>query len=197
MLGAVLFVTSACNGDVKETEAVDLEEFLPKSKKDYNYEQDTLKEVKEHIPDSIELLITSRLKTVNFITKENLRNNKHFPDRLDYTKKFYHELIIDSSLIELVIWEFEDSLHTVNAFYNWIDCFGSKCKSIRIGEEKWIYNGSFQLFVDDKKLIYVATNHKMDQKIWLDLFKPTLKDSWNYHIYQPFKRKVQWLEQIE
>lgn len=197
LLTSAIFSFSSCEEGVNEEEAIDLEEFLPKSKKEYNYKQDTLKEVEEHTPDSIELLIKSRIGTIDFISEDELRNNKHFPDRLDFTKKFYHELMIDSSRNELVIWEFEDSLHTVNAFYNWIDCFGSKCKSITVGEEKWIYSGSFQLFVDDKKLIYVATDNKMNQKLWADFFEPTLKNSWNYHLYQPLKGKVKWLGQVD
>lgn len=192
----LLFSFTSCQEGNNKAETVDLEEFLPKSKKEYNYEEDTLSKVEEHIPDSIELLIQSSINNVAFIQREKLSNKKHFPDRLDYTQRFYHELTIDSVLYELAIWEFEDSLHTVNAFYNWMDCFGGKCKSIRIGEEKWIYDGSFQLFVDDTKLIYIATDDKMNQKIWDDFFKPELKDTWNYHLYQPLKRKVRWIELI-
>lgn len=192
----VLAFTS-CGNDSSRSETVDLEEFLPKSKKEYNYEEDTIHKVEDHIPDSIELLIQKRINNVDFLSKEELSNKKHFPDRLDYTQRFNHELIIDSILYELVIWEFEDSLHTVNAFYNWMDCFGKKCRSIRIGESKWIFEGAFQLFVDDSKLIYIATDNGMDQKLWDNLFEPKLKNAWNYHLYQPLKRKVKWLELIE
>lgn len=192
-IALALFVTS-CGEDSNKTETVDLDEFLPKSKKEYNYDEDTLSQVEKHIPDSIEIYIQSKITNVNFLSKAELSNNKHFPDRLDYTKKFYHELTIDSILYELVVWEFEDSLHTVNAFYNWMDCFGKECKSIRIGESKWIYDGAFQLFVDDFKLIYVASKENMNKNIWEDLFTPEFKNNWNYHLYQPIKRKVKWIE---
>lgn len=189
----LLFSFSSCEEGNNKDETVDLEEFLPKSKKEYNYDEDTVSQVKEEVPDSIELYIQSKTSNARFVSKEDLSNNKHFPDRLDYANKFYHEVTIDSTQYELVIWQFEDSLHTVNAFYNWMDCFGKECKSIRIGEEKWVYDGSFQLFVDDMKLIYIATNEKMNRKIWNDLFKPETKEAWNFHLYQPFKRKAKWI----
>lgn len=193
----LVFSLFSCENDSIKSETVDLDEFLPKSKKEYNYEEDTVSQVEEHTPDSIELLIQSRIDNAAFIYGEELSNKKHFPDRLDYTQRFYHELIIDSVLYELVIWEFEDSIHTINAFYNWMDCFGKKCKSIRIGEKKWIYEGAFQLFVDDTKLIYIASNNSINQKLWNDLFQPELKNKWNYSLYQPLSRKVRWLELIE
>lgn len=189
----ILVLTSlSCETDASKTESVDIEEFLPKSKKEYNYEEDTIQQVTENPPDSLELLIESLIPNAEFRSASEQNNNKHFPDRLDYTQRFYHELSIDSILYELVVWEFEDSIHTINAFYNWIDCFGKKCKSIRIGDSQWIYDGSFQLLVDDTKLIYVASKEKMDRKLWEGFFEPISKETWNYHMYQPLKRKVKW-----
>jgi hypothetical protein len=192
----ISFFCVRCSDTSKEaTHVVDLEEFLPKPKKEYNYEEDTISQVETVKPDSIELLIQTNISNVQFVREEKLRNKKHFPDRLDYTQRFCHELTIDSLLYELVIWEFEDSIYTINAFYNWMDCFGTKCRSIRIGEDKWINEGAFQLFVDDTKLIYVTTEEKMNQKLWDNLFQPVVKNNWNYHLYQPLNRKVKWLEE--
>lgn len=194
----ILILTSlSCENDSAKTESVDIEDFLPKSKKEYNYEEDTVSLVVEKAPDSIQLLIQTKLTNADFSPTTKQSSNKHFPDRLDYKKRFYHEITIDSNLYELVIWEFEDSIHTINAFYNWMDCFGKKCHSIRIGESKWVHKGAFQLFVDDSKLIYVASDNKMNQKLWGDLFQPKLKETWNYHLYQPLKRKVRWFELAE
>ena len=187
---SLLSFAFSCANDSNKSETVDLEEFLPQSKKEYNYKEDTVTQTKEHTPDSIELFIQSRISNSVFVQKDKLSNNKHFPDRLDFQKKYYHELSIDSVLYELAIWEFEDSLHTVNAFYNWMDCFGEKCKSLRIGESKRMYKGAFQLFVDDTKLIYVSTNNNMNQLLWSDLFEPEIKQKWNYSLYQPLNRKV-------
>jgi hypothetical protein len=183
----------SCENKSDKIDTVDLEEFLPKAKKAYNYEEDTLQQIKKHTADSLELYIKSKISNANFRDKEELSNNKHFPDRLDYTQKFYHELIIDSTLYELVVWNFEDSLHTVNAFYNWIDCFGKTCKSIRVGESKWIYDGSFQLLVDDKRIIYISSEKTVNQRFWGELFQPITDEKWSYNLHQPLKRKVQWI----
>lgn len=191
---SILSFVFSCTNDSNKSETVDLEEFLPQAKKEYNYKEDTVVQTEEHIPDSIELFIQSRISNSVFVQKEQLSNNKHFPDRLDFQQKYYHELTVDSVLYELAIWEFEDSLHTVNAFYNWMDCFGEKCKSLRIGESKWMYKGAFQLFVGDTKLIYIATKNNLNQLLWSDLFEPEIKQKWNYSLYQPLNRKVRWLE---
>ena len=183
----------SCETDTSNTETVDVEDFLPQSKKEYNYEVDTIRQVEENVPDSLQRFVESKISNAVFRSTTALTNTKYFPDRLDHNQRFYHEITIDSTLYELIVWEFEDSLQTVNAFYNWMDCFGKKCKSIRIGDSKWIYDGSMQLFVDDAKLIYVACKGNMNKKLWSDLFEPTFKDTWNYHLYQPLKRKVQWI----
>lgn len=175
------------------SEVVSLDEFLPKSENEYNYEEDTTNQVEETVPDSIELLILSKIRDVSFVEESEQINKKHFPDRLDYSQRFYHELIIDSVLHELVVWEFEDSIHTVNAFYNWLDCFGQKCKSIRIGENKWIYDGAFQLYVDDLKLIFISSNENLNLEEWNNIFQPEKKKTWNYRLIQPLKRKTKWV----
>lgn len=187
-----IFVNCSDSSD-KKSEVVNLDEFLPKSEKDYNYEDDTIVQTEEHIPDSIELLIQSRMKDAEFQKNEELSNTKHFPDRLDYAERFYHEVIIDSTLNDVIVWEFEDSIHTVNAFYNWLDCFGPKCNSLRIGEKKWVYDGAFQLFVDDLKLIFISSKDNISFEEWSNVFQPTEKKTWNFRLYQPLKRQTKWI----
>ena len=192
-----LFFTSllftSCSDSSKDTSnVVDLDEFLPKSEKSYNYDEDTTQQIKEHIPDSLELLIKSKISDAVFLRGEDLSNTKYFPDRLDFTQRFQHEIKIDSASYDIVIWEFEDSIHTINAFYNWMDCFGDKCKSIRIGESKWIYDGSFQIFIDDLSIIYVASDQNINVDLWLALFQPKVKEKWNYRLHQALKRKTKW-----
>lgn len=183
----------SCKNESDKVETVDLEEFLPKAKKTYDYQEDTLNQIEKHTADSLELYIKSKISNAIFRDETKLSNNKHFPDRLDYVQKFYHELIIDSTLYELAVWDFEDSLHTVNAFYNWIDCFGKTCKSIRVGESKWIYDGSFQLFVEDQRIIYISSQKTVNKELWDKLVQPVTEKKWNYNLYQPLKRKVQWI----
>ena len=117
-----------------------------------------------------------------------------FPDRFGAKSivKFYWKEKKDS--INFMDWEFKDSIKTTNAFYNWIDCFGSKCRSIKIGEKIKIQKRSLLVLVNEKHMIAVDSERKIDNEKWLKLLKDQgFGESWKYIVSQPNKGKANWL----
>jgi len=91
-------------------------------------------------------------------------------------------------------WEFTDSLKTENAFYNWMDCFGDNCKSIKIGDKIKIQKRTLMMLVNEKHLLVVDTDSKLDCEKWISLLKSQqFGEEWKYIVYQPKKGKSMWM----
>ena len=117
-----------------------------------------------------------------------------FPDRFGAKSvtKFYWKEITDS--INFIDWEFTDSLKTENAFYNWIDCFGENCRSIKIGDKVKIQKRGLLVLVNEKHLIVIDSDKKIDYLNWVSLLKTQLfGENWKYIVFQPKKGKAVWM----
>ena len=117
-----------------------------------------------------------------------------FPDRFGAKSvtKFYWKEITDS--INFIDWEFTDSLKTENAFYNWIDCFGENCRSIKIGDKVKIQKRELLVLVNEKHLIIIDSDKKIDYLKWVSVLKTQLfGENWKYIVFQPKKGKAVWM----
>lgn len=141
--GILFLVLVACQGEQPENEVVSMEELMG----DYG-------ETKQETADS---LIVQDSLTVNgamgpFIQQELLEfdtlslDDFHLLDRFSFNsrKKIefkskeqvnYGENTRVSPRAQLFYYSFEDTSSTKNAFYNWLDCFGSDCAMVKIEEE--------------------------------------------------------------
>ncbi|MEX1191447.1 MAG: hypothetical protein WED10_01360 [Brumimicrobium sp.] len=191
---SIAWTFSFCSNE-KSTETVNLDEFLPKSERSYDYSEDSINNETSLPPDSIQLIIQSKIPNAAFLNEKDTRIKtvSYFPDRLDYKAKFVNHCIIDSATYQIITWEFEDSLHTVNAFYNWMDCFGKNCESITLGETKILSEDAFELFIDDISIIYITSNQTISHRLWSSVFKPKSGSTWNYNLLQQPNRKVNWI----
>lgn len=90
-------------------------------------------------------------------------------------------------------WVYQDSSHTQNAFYNWLDCFGKNCRSFKIGQKSRFQNESFILFVNDTILTYLSSPLNLNPKQWIHYFeKNNAIESWKYVVFQPKHSKTNW-----
>jgi hypothetical protein len=90
-------------------------------------------------------------------------------------------------------WTFKDSMKTMNALFNWMDCFGPKCKSLKYLESASFQSDALLLFVNDTSLTYISASIPLDEKKW-QLY---LKEShgialWDLVIVQKKQRKANW-----
>jgi hypothetical protein len=197
-----LFVSSflcillfSCSENKKE-ETVDLSEITASSNRYKEGEADTV--TKKNVilfTDSLDIKYKGILDSLKIdYSKVQKLDTILFPDRFGAKSmvKFYWKEKLDS--INFMDWEFKDSLKTQNAFYNWIDCFGKNCKSIKIGDKIKIQKRSMLMLVNENHLIVIDSDLKKDCNSWLSLLKnQQFGEKWKYILYQPKKGKTSWM----
>ena len=190
------FILFSCSNNKKE-ETVDLREITSSSER-YKEGKSEVKKKKEKELNFIDTLdvrfkgILDSLKINDSVVRK--LDIVLFPDRFGAKSitKFYWKEKKDS--INLLDWEFSDSLKTENAFYNWIDCFGENCKSIKIGDKIKIQKRGLLILVNDKHLLVIDATSKIDCESWIKLVgSQKFGDTWKYIVYQPQKGKSTWM----
>lgn len=121
-----------------------------------------------------------------------------FPDR--FYPKNSHKLTLftptDSTFF--CQWAFKDSTATNNAFYNWLDCFGASCKSIKVNENINFQRDNFILLLNDTSITYITSPAPINTEQWLHYFE--LKNelnNWKTIIQQGRKKKATWSTMID
>lgn len=186
-IGSVLLI--ACT-ERKQSESISIEDFLPQSKRDTMKVEEDIAE--DTLPPSPLIDFLTEVDSTFFLL--DVEEENHFPDRLGYTEKEYLSFSSGKTAYSLVIWEFTDSLKTVSAFYNWLDCFGENCESIRVGEETSISKSkSLAVWVSTEKIVYINAKKKSIQyhqwKKWISTF---FEDEWIFHFYKPVWNTINW-----
>jgi hypothetical protein len=194
ILGFILLLVSfhSCNGN-KEEDTIKLEDIRPKAenKEDKASEttiDSTIMIIKTYKSDSFDLKV-SRLefmKATTFLSRfPNKENGLRNLIGEDTTKVFNHEYYI-----------YKDSTQMKNAFFNWLDCNGTECISIKLYDECKIDAIN--------NLMVVCTNNSIDIIRSLKTIKP---EDWisfvrfsrkskdiKYIIYQKKNQKAKWLD---
>lgn len=191
----IFFSSILFSCDNKQEEAiVNLSDITPTSNKYKEGEKkDTLeKEISyvstlpftyKNIIDSLKLNyeIVQQLDTILFLDRFEVKSSH----------KFYWKNVNDS--IVFLDWEFKDSVKTATAFYNWLDCFGKNCKTIKVGEKVNFQKRNMLFFVNENHLIMIDADKKIDQEKWIKLLKDqNFGNNWKYIISQPRKGKAIW-----
>lgn len=116
-----------------------------------------------------------------------------FPDRFgpETTRKYL--LAAGTDTLSYYTWVYSDSMRVMNALYNWIDCFGDKCKSVYLGENANMQRNPFQLWVSDSTLVFIEAREKMDYTVWEKYLESQgYPKEWNYVIEQGKGGKARW-----
>ena len=187
---AILF--TSCTDDT-EYEVVSIDEVLPQAQRDYDYSEDTLQKEETDLSPTQEQLLNVDPEIV-FDKNNELKDRKSLfmPDRLGYSEKSEEYFQKDSISFHYIKWSFEDSLKTVNAFYNWLDCFGEKCKSIRLTDE---INGSpeaFLIWVSNESIYYLGSDQNLNKNYWEDKLFGKDEIEWNIKMHQAVRGRIVW-----
>ncbi len=107
------------------------------------------------------------------------------------TDKFIIKTLKDS--ISLLQFSFSDSTRTKNAFYNWLDCFGTSCASVRVGGKLKIPKRNTWIFVLSKQIVVLESNlHLKEQFVRTLIEKKKEKEEYLYLIDAPISGKTIW-----
>lgn len=182
VLGLLLF---SCQS--KENKAIDVHSIIPQSERDYD--EDTTNEE----------IIDSNLDVINYFASNGVLtgdvfelNERLLPNRFGPESTFQYGVVLKEDTIRYFKWSFKDSARVMNAFYNWIDCYGDNCKSFKIGDEKRFQSNTMQIYISDTTLIYID-GATIDYNNWNE-FHTLLgyEEDWNYYIEQRINGKARW-----
>ena len=193
ILGFMLLLSFACS-EKDNYEVVSSENILPQAKGQYDYTDDTEEQDTVKLSE-FEQKLKDTLPEIEFSTNNEfyLEKTQLMPNQLGYDEKSETYFAIDSVPYHIVEWTYTDSSKTVNAFYNWLDCFGKDCRSIRIDEEKNGCKQAFIIWVSNTKISYLESSISINKKKWEALLFEE-KGAWNFIIQQAPNRKIVWLE---
>jgi len=187
---AIFALLISCGGK-KEEDVVDLKDIIPQSERYKNGPLDTLKK------DTIDYGFDIRLAEKAGITvmELDLHVEPVFQDRFNARSVKKLDLQFKDGMAFFGQWTFKDSIKTMNAFYNWIDCYGVKCKSIRFLEEAKFQNDPLLIFLNDTSITYISSPLPQDEKKWQKYLN--MKDGielWDLVIIQKKQRKAVWYQ---
>lgn len=123
------------------------------------------------------------------------RTERLFPDRFGPLSIEKYVLYTPADTIQYSKWIYEDSSKVMNAFTNWTNCFGNKCKTIFFGEAKNFQKNPMQVLMNDTSLVFIEGNKSIDFKAWNEFHKVDDEDEpWNYVVEQSRWTKARWYE---
>jgi hypothetical protein len=193
-LFVVLFFFSCKDG--KEAEIVDFNDVSPDSERNYDLDSTKISNVQKSYFDS--LTIFSR-QLIDSLEIEHISIKKIdtliFPDRFGAKKTEKWAMVNERDSMVFFHWEFSDSLKAQNTFYNWLDCYGNKCKSIRIGDEARFSSRATSFLLYENHLFFLEGKETIDLEKFL-VFFDNLKwgEKWTFLVNQAPRKKANWFE---
>lgn len=116
-----------------------------------------------------------------------------FPDRFVPRSIQKVTLHLKEDAIFFGQWLYKDSIKTMNALFNWMDCFGPKCKSLKYLQSANFQKDEMLLYVNDTSISYITSPLKLDKKQWQQYFEKKYEiEEWDLIIVQRKGAKASW-----
>lgn len=180
----------SCENSEKVDE-FDSEKFIPQSKRDYDFdESEATLSVK-----SGELSIESFREVVELITggEEWTEVKKSiYLHRFGANHEVTLETIKDSDTSYWYLTSYKDTTFSQNAFYNWLDCFGENCTSLKIEDEKVFRKSSGQVWWTDTLIIYYESKGENISKKQRESISTYFEEDLRIHFYWNKNQKFKW-----
>lgn len=116
-----------------------------------------------------------------------------FPDRFGavFTEKWYSKTEVDS--LVFMRWTFDSKLKTENALYNWLDCYGPKCRAIPFGSETYFSKRGTMILWIQNELFFIESSRKIVESDWMIFIQDSRKRiDWKFFIFQQPNKKIVW-----
>ena len=186
----VIITTAILISCSEKSKSVDLDDIRPKSDsrvfKAKIIENDSSEFLlKSYQNDSIELSLTK------LITNKKTTFLQRFPCK----KSAFRTLISKDTNIQYQheLYEYVDSNQMKNAFFNWLDCNGKDCRSIKLYEETKIENLNLLIITTSKSIDIIRSNSDVKLENWIDYLRFSRKMSdFKYILYQKKNHKANW-----
>ena len=118
---------------------------------------------------------------------------KHFLDRFNPKHIIKNKLFQGGDSLLHFRWTFSDTTATNNAFYNWLDCYGTTCLSLKLYESFKIEKQATLIFRNHNSISYIRGKQNVSKEAWIN-FEKTLfpKDSLSLLIVQKPGKNALW-----
>jgi hypothetical protein len=180
-----------CKNDSKN-EKVDLEDIRPKSNSKSNKIDKTYIDsndffLREYTMDSVDL------KLARLITLSNSTFLNRFPSKKNALRTLY---LTDTTIqIQHEHYEYVDSNQMKNAFFNWLDCNGKNCKSIKLYEETKIEPDNLLLIATAQSIDIFRSKSLFKVEDWINFVRFSKKTNvFKYILFQKKNQKSQWFD---
>jgi|GEM_PF-5444269 len=116
-----------------------------------------------------------------------------FVDRFDTKSSYKYQN--DSSKMFIAEWKFANPAAAKNAFMNWIQCFGTKCNALAVGDSVGISGEKMAILLSGNELYYFSGIKK-------EVFKKTVNylleekkiKNIDFALYQNGKKRIDWMK---
>lgn len=184
------FLVGLFSCEQQEEELIDLKDIIPESE---NYGDD--QEVDETVKDTLDKYFDIRLSSDLAIPVRtiDLLNQPMFPDR--FSPRYGSKLILKGEGDSIVFcqWVYKDSIKTMNALFNWLDCFGPKCNELKYRTNEKMQPDNLLLFINDTSITYLSSFGKLDELAWQKyLEQRNGVDQWDNVVIQKKRSKSVW-----
>jgi hypothetical protein len=186
LFGFVLL--AACGG--KKEKVLDMDDINPKSSKD---EEGKKGPKEDHVDYGFDIWKAEKAGIT--VMEIDTLGEPMFVDRFQPKSFKKLNLQMKEGVVFFGQWTFKDSLRTMNAFFNWLDCFGPNCKAHKyLGEEKY-QSDAMLIFLNDTSFTYISSALPLDEKKWQKCLALNYgNDFWDLVVVQKKQRKALWYE---
>lgn len=187
----IVFASTSCTS--KPEKIVDFSEISPQAKNRHV-------ETSDSIPDNLggnqrpeKSVFLSIIDTLYSTSNWKKWDTLLYPDRFGTKTTEKWIIITPSDSVIALSFSYSDSIKTKNAFFNWLDCFGSSCRSYTVGDNLRIPKRNAQLFVGSTGIFVLESNSPIDESMVRSIFyKKPKQENWLYVISIPKKGKSTW-----
>jgi len=184
----ILFFTYSCSKNGEE-EFIKYSEIGPQSESDKNDSGDNHDE-----QDSSASLVHSDVLNLD-IESVYMINTDDFTDRFEHiqAEKFLIKMDTDSILFKT--WTYADSLSTMNAFYNLLDCFGANCEIIDLFSNEYSERKYNLVLVSNKQIHWIQSKNNQSLIKWNRYLNNVFSTpNFHYIMEQRTNKQVEWLQ---
>lgn len=183
------FIISSCSEN-KKNSSVSLNDIRPKS----NFEYKNKKAAKN---DSTQLILEEYNQDSIYLNIKHLHelNESNFLNRFPHLKSAIRSITTSDSSIHFTheFYIYKDSLQMKNAFFNWLDCNGQKCISIKLYEERKIEPCNFLLIASAVSIDIIRCNKIFKPEDWIRYVRFNRKQNdYKYILFQKADQKAKW-----
>lgn len=188
-LSVLLVLAFSC----KQTsdEVIDLNDVVQKAAYDTLQRKDTTVELTTFIPAlDQELLEESAIRWDSVTQHDQPALLERFTPL--ETEKFNY--YVGDNLVEYSRWTFSDSVKTMKAFMNWMNCFGTQCTMVELRQNKNIQRSPLLIMQNDTSIVLIESPRLSVNELqkWKKMYLAIDDIKWNFIVIQPKANIAKW-----